>query len=457
MFSNRGSLSPWAARVVIAGFALLLSLGLAGLGVLLSNTYGAAQVARNARQLHWANATLGASGIARAAVAQGVFFSYEDVSDRAGTRRAIEEAEANLDAVSELADSVQAPESASLTSLIETFVASGKEAMALAAAGQSTDAEALRLTAVEPSYEDLRADLNQRQTDLAQLVTDTEREAGRISRITFVAISFFIPAVSMIVFWLVLRRRVKRREQELQGLIDLNRAKDEFIGGLSHELRTPLTSIVGFSELLLENPTIDEDAREQLTLIHASSSDLTRMVEDLLVAARIDADALSVNPTVLRLDLEVATAVSSYALSGEDIEVKVPPIEVYADALHVRQIVHNLVSNAVRHGGERILVSASERGTSTLLIVADDGPGVSPDVERKLFKRFVHEGRRALVAGSVGLGLAISQELARRMGGVLRYRRTDGWTTFTLSIPTLPSRSPADSPETVGSRVAVDL
>lgn len=442
---------------MVAGFALLLSLALAGLGILLSNTYGAAQVARNARQLHWANATLGASGIARAAVAQGVFFSYEGVSDSEGAQRAVDEAEANLDAVSNLAGSSNAPESAELRGLIEVFVASGREATALAADGHSMDAEALRLTAVEPAYQDLRADLNQRQSDLARLVTDTESEAGRVSRITFVAISFLIPAVTMIALWLVLRRRVKSREEEMQGLIDLNRAKDEFIGGLSHELRTPLTSIVGFSELLLQNPSIDEDAREQLALIHTSSSDLNRMVEDLLVAARIDANALSVNATVLRLDEEVATAISSYALSGVAIEVRVPPIEVYADALHVRQIVHNLVSNAIRHGGDRVLVSATARGRSTLLVVADDGPGVSPEVERKLFKRFVHEGQKALVAGSVGLGLAISQELARRMGGVLRYGRTDGWTTFTLSIPTVPSMPSRDTPKPEGDKVAVEL
>jgi signal transduction histidine kinase len=422
---------------------LALSLGLAGLGLILSNSHGAAQVARNASQLHWTNATLGASGIARAAVAQAVFFSHDDFDGSGADTRAIEEAAVNLDFVTQLLDHPDASMEAGTRALVRELVAVGRETISLAESGQPTDAELLRVTSFEPAYQLTKTDLTEWQEIQSRSIWDTEREAGRTSRITFVAISFLIPAVTMIVFWLILRRRVLAREMEMRSQIDaekaLNRAKDEFIAGLSHELRTPLTSIVGFSELLVTSPLIDVEAREQLGLIHGSASDLTRMVEDLLVAARIDADALSVKPESIDLAHLVKTATSSYEVTGDGIVIDVPPIEAYADPLHVRQIVHNLVSNALRHGGGRVVVTATHNRGKAVLVVADDGPGVPPELEERLFQRFLHEGRLALVAGSVGLGLAISRELAHRMGGSLRYGRVHGWTAFTLTIPTVPA------------------
>jgi signal transduction histidine kinase len=425
----------------VGSLVALVSIGLFGLGVLLSNTYGAAQVADNARKLHWVNATLGAAGIARASVAQAVFFSYEDVSNADGKTRAIGEARGNLAEVTGLAAS---PEAIGDLALVKGFVAAGTATVDLAEEGESSLAEASRIGSVEPAFTDLETDLRDRQTDLAAAIADSDEVGGRISRITFVAISFAIPAVTMIVFWLLLRRRVREREQVIQARLEaeqeLVRAKDEFIASLSHELRTPLTTIVGFSELLVDNEGIDDDAREQLGIIHSSSSDLARMVGDLLVAARLEAGALTVSPEVVDLDEAVASAIASYRLAGEDIKVKVPPVRVHADPLHLRQVIHNLVSNALRHGGDRILITATQKGGTVSLVVADDGPGVPPELEPRLFQRFVHEGHEALLAGSVGLGLAISRELARRMNGALHYNRISGWTTFTLRVPSVPTR-----------------
>lgn len=451
-----GLFATWSGRVFLVSLVLLLTLGLFGIGVLLSNTHGASQVAANARQLHWTNATLGASGIARASVAQAVFFTFREVSDDEASAIAIEEAQQNLSGVSLALTSPDALQE--LVPAIEAFFSAGERVVELASSGDASTAEALRLSTVEPTFENLSDQLEERQDQLALLINDSEDASGRKSRVTFVGITFMIPAVTMIIFWLVLRRRTREREAEMHARIeaerDLSRAKDEFIAGLSHELRTPLTTIFGFSELLLEDPSVDAEAHELLGLINSSSADLSRMVDDLLTAARLDAEALTTSPQIVDLAEQVDAVTAPYLRAGERLDVRVPSMEVYADPLHVRQIIQNLVSNALRHGGDHVVLTASQEKGRTHLVAADDGPGVPEEMEERLFKRFAHRGRQALIAGSVGLGLAISQELAIRMNGNLEYRRVDGWTSFILRFPTLPDVDLWEAePQLVGTEV----
>ncbi|MGD2100863.1 MAG: HAMP domain-containing sensor histidine kinase [Acidimicrobiia bacterium] len=448
--------TTWSGRAVVVAVVFAASFGLFGLGVLLSNTYGAAQVADNARQLHWTNATLGTSGIARAAVAQAIFFSFEEVSGAEDANLAIAEARSNLDAVVALAASPDAPTDVEFIAVLDEFTDAGYDALDLAEAGDSATAEAIRLARVEGVYEQLQDRFESRQAEQAAAIAQSEQATGRISRITFVAISFVIPAIVMVSFWLALRSRVRAREAEMRTRLETKQqllaAKDEFIAGLSHELRTPLTTIVGFSELMLESHSLNERDREQLGLIHGASSDLSRMVQDLLTAARLDAGALTTREERFDLAEAVKAATTPFSQLGEQIDVGTRSIEVFADPLHVRQVVQNLVSNAIRHGGEWIVVSMTTTEGFAHVVVKDNGEGVSQEVERRLFERFVNEGRDALVAGSVGLGLAISRELATRMGGRLEYDHTDGWTAFSLSVPLSSPGQEAPAPAELATR-----
>jgi signal transduction histidine kinase len=260
----------------------------------------------------------------------------------------------------------------------------------------------------------------------------------------------------MLVFWWLMRRRMQIREVELNARIDAERrlsvAKDEFIAGLSHELRTPLTTIHGFSEVLMGEPGLGSDVEEMLSIVNQSSSELTRMVNDLITAARIDDGSLTWRPEHVELAQTVEAAIAPYRRSDKTVDVQLPTFEVYADPVHVRQIVHNLMSNAVRHGGERIIVSARVAGSKATLVIADNGPGISDEVDQVLFERFVHRGRQALIAGSVGLGLAVSRELAMRMGGHLSYTRIGDWSTFTLTLPHVGEMTrPLEDRELVGT------
>ena len=419
------------------------TLGLLGLGFLLSSTVGAAQVAANARALHVTNATLGASGIARAGVAQAVFFSLESLSEGRDTALlALAEARDDLKAVATLRQSPDLADIPDLAPALLKFVDIGNQVVDLAEQGRWSEADQIRVEQLESAFSEVSDALHTRQEALAILIADSEQASGTISRAVFVAIAFVIPAVTILIFWFVMRGRIRKSRQREAAMAErvqserrVNEAKDDLIAGLSHELRTPLTTIYGFSEILLERHGFDPEERELLELINVSSADLSRMVNDLLTAARLDARALTMQSEEVDLATQVAAVVRPYEHQGHAIDVRVPPVAVRADPLHVRQIIHNLVSNAFRYGGQSIVITADERAGSGLLLVADDGPGVPTDMERAVFRRFVHSGRKSLVAGSVGLGLAICRELADKMGGSIRYQRIDGWTTFVLSLP----------------------
>ncbi len=432
-------------RVLAISAAVLVAVLALGVGFLFTNSFGISQVASHARQLHWTNATIGSAGIARASVAQAVFFSFDErlgVSSPEARDAAIGEADINLSDVRGLLDSADAAPSIHTMETLISFIDSGERILQLAEAGRPDEAEAIRVAELEPAFEELSNGLDQQQTALAASIAESEQVQGRISRLTQLAVTLLIPGVAMVVFWLILRRRVQQRELEMEAKLEAERelslAKDEFIAGLSHELRTPLTTIVGFSELLLEGGVDPVESEEMLTIINAGSSDLSRMVEDLLVAARIDAGALSYSPRRIDLADETRQVIAPYVRAGDSIELRVPRMEVYADPLHVRQILHNLVSNARKHGGDHILISGIVQTSRAMLVVADDGPGLPRHVEENLFQRFVNRGKEALVTGSVGLGLAISKELAMGLGGSIHYKRVDGWTTFTVQLRALP-------------------
>jgi signal transduction histidine kinase len=110
-------------------------------------------------------------------------------------------------------------------------------------------------------------------------------------------------------------------------------------------------------------------------------------------------------------------------------------IELLADRMRLRQVLRNLVSNAVRHGGDNIRVAAAVADEDVICSVIDDGPGVSADVESRLFEKFVHKGSTPLLVGSVGLGLAVAHSVVAGMGGELTYQRIDDETHFVIRLP----------------------
>jgi len=433
-----------------------LAITMLALAVVFATAGSTARVADNARALHWSNATAGSSAVARAAVAQAVVFAIDHdfgVADVEARDAAVIEATRNLDEVQRWFDGAPLllatqldPE---LGSDIVTFITAGRTTVALAAAGDSAAADIAHRTDFEPTYGPVAEQLAAQQAAIAAQISDTEHLAGMIGTVTQVLATLLIPALAILVFFFLVRRQYREARVQMDAKLaaerELSRAKEEFIAGVSHELRTPLTGIYGFSEYLLDHGLIDPDeAIELIGHINQEASELSRMVEDLLTAARLDSDELSIHPESVSVLSAVDDVVTPLRRSGAKLEIEGDALFALADPARLRQIVRNLVSNALKHGGPRIRVLVDAAGDMIRVTVADNGPGADPDLKDALFTRFVHGGRDALLTGSVGLGLAISRSLARRMEGDITYLRVVGWTNFIVELPA--ATSTADPP-----------
>ena len=207
------------------------------------------------------------------------------------------------------------------------------------------------------------------------------------------------------------------------------------IASVSHELRTPLTAILGFAEVLREHPPIPPEERVMISTIADQASEMSHIVEDLLVAARTDAEQIALSPEPL-IPLDAVRSVIRALRMEEWIEVSVHnESRVMADAVRLRQILRNLVTNAERYGGEAVRLDIAADASLVTFTVADDGEGIPQGMADAVFEPYVSGGVAAGRPGSLGLGLTVSRRLARMMGGELVHRRTDGWTVFELSLP----------------------
>jgi signal transduction histidine kinase len=418
---------------------------LTSLAVMVSQGEAASAVAANARMLHWSNAVLGSSAIARAGNAQAVVFAVDHdlgVAGPAAFTAALAEGRRTLDHLT--ATVADRPDGANPDPAFEdaaaAFVASAVEVLDLIEEGRVNDAVELSRGGIEQSYRSLELAMTSQLARSESVISETEGRAGQVAGAASALVSMLVPASVLLVYFAIARRQVRERkialEAELAAERQLSKSKDDFVAALSHELRTPLTSIYGLSAVLLDTGVADADqAIELLTMINHESADLSRMVDDLLAAARVQASALSIALSELPLRREVEAVLESFRRSGKAARVACPPIEVQADRLRLRQVLRNLLSNAFRHGGPNVMLEAHTRGSDVVITVADDGPGIPDHVVERLFEPFVHDERDALVVGSVGLGLAIARSLVEAMGGSLTYVRDAGRSLFSVSLP----------------------
>ncbi len=218
------------------------------------------------------------------------------------------------------------------------------------------------------------------------------------------------------------------------------KSKDELLASVSHELRTPLTAVMGFAEILREMDQGDyEEERDGLLGIIANqAADLSDLVEDLLTNARSELGQLDVVSVPVNIHAQIAQV--QEGRSATDRPIHVPerpsaPVTAVGDPQRVRQILRNLVTNANRYGGPEIVIEVDAEPDVVTVRVLDNGDGLAPEAEQRVFDRYYRGDSVTGHTSSVGLGLTIARDLARRMGGDLVYGRRDGWTSFELSLP----------------------
>ncbi len=213
------------------------------------------------------------------------------------------------------------------------------------------------------------------------------------------------------------------------------KARDQFIATVSHELRTPITVVLGLGEELANNydSFSDEDRREMSELIARQAEDASWLLEDLLVAYRGDVGEVSHVAQIFDVVKE-AERVLEVVEHPITIKVRGGEVEVNADPRRTRQILRNLVSNALRYGGEEVSLHVEQAGDRVELRVCDSGPPIGSDDVERIFKPF-ERGRAPEHPTSVGLGLSVARKLARLMDGDLTYRHSEGFSCFVLSLP----------------------
>lgn len=233
-----------------------------------------------------------------------------------------------------------------------------------------------------------------------------------------------------------IRRRWLTQVDQLKSANEANEDKDRFIAAVSHELRTPLTSIVGLAAEIADAPDrFEVDEIGELTGIMArQSNEMAMLVEDLLVAARTQAGTVTVQPQPIDLFDQVRMIIEDLGGLSEKLCVRGSGT-AWADPLRVRQIVRNLLSNAMRHGGPAVEVVLHETPSHAVVTVSDDGPPIPEEAQAKMFEPYYRSTDTRGQAPSVGLGLSVSRELASLMDGSLDYTFADDRSTFQLHLP----------------------
>lgn len=238
------------------------------------------------------------------------------------------------------------------------------------------------------------------------------------------------------------------------------RLKDDFLARVSHELRTPLTPIKGYAQMLLRRSgKVPEELRnEALTSIAERVDHMEALVDDLLLVSRIVAGRASLTDQIRPQSVDVtelcSNEIRSFATAEPEreisLEIMKPIPTIVADPARIHQILRNLLSNACKYAedGSPVKVLVRRDGGFVAVEVVDRGRGISSDQLNKVFERFFRsDDPLTMTTGGAGLGLHISQELARAMHGDVTVESTLGQgSTFTLRLPVEGDPRPIPGP-----------
>jgi signal transduction histidine kinase/CheY-like chemotaxis protein len=253
-------------------------------------------------------------------------------------------------------------------------------------------------------------------------------------------------------------RLFRQLEEKSRQLEVASRHKSEFLASMSHELRTPLNAVIGFSDVLLERMFGDLNERqdEYLRDIRDSGRHLLELINEILDLSKIEAGKMELDPAQLKLvpilEHGLAMVRERADRAGVSLELRTEPDvdTVWADELKLKQVVLNLLTNAVKftEAGGSVTVTARENGDVAEVTVRDTGIGISDDDRERIFEAFQRGGRgvRTTTEGT-GLGLTLSKRIVELHGGRLWIESVLGeGSLFGFSLPLAPTPAPAHLP-----------
>jgi signal transduction histidine kinase len=217
-------------------------------------------------------------------------------------------------------------------------------------------------------------------------------------------------------------------------------AQRRFVGDASHELRSPLATVQANADLL-EQASLDEAAARSVGRIRTESARMGRLVEDLLLLARADDNALRQRRQDVDLDDIVYNERERLGHERPDLDVRVSfePVRVVGDADGLLRAVRNLVDNSARHAAHRVTISVGTRDDRAEIVIGNDGPPIPPADRERIFGRFVRlDDSRSRTDGGSGLGLAIARDIVTTHGGTLTVDDLDRGVAMRIRLP-LPS------------------
>ncbi len=438
---------------LLAGSAVAAAGLLAALALVFTNASGVDSATDNAAVQQAAESALGVSATTRFALGQELLFRQAGGVDPRSldllaedSSRGLSELDSRVESLSSLLDRMNA------TSLVQAFESVRQASDTFDAAleaGATEEAATAASTALAPALDRLDGLLIEIRDTRARALAEAQAKATRVGTSARFMVALGVPGLALVIAALASRRRARQTalQSQLEHEREVNRSKDQLIANLSHELRTPLTGIYGSALAIEENGFNEPDIARELTgMIVDQSAELTRMVEDLLASAQADVGRLAFQVRTVPVEGEVDAVLREFARSDATLGSRIAPADVEVDPMRLRQILRNLVSNAVRHGGDRIAIIGRATDTEYTIAVVDDGDGVPSEIEGRLFTPFIHQGDQPLITGSVGLGLSITKLLAEGMGGRVDYRRSSGKTSFAVTVPKVAAAVAVSAP-----------